>query len=72
MNLRYGDITCYNCRVGEVEEVSPSVYQALRLYSITDYSNLNTLKISSVITKNVYSLLQKNYEYRFNQKLDDI
>lgn len=72
MNLRYGDITCYNCRVGEVEEVSPSVYQALRIYSITDYSNLNTLKISSVITKNVYSLLQKNYEYRFNQKLDDI
>lgn len=70
MNLRYGDITCFNCRVGEVEEISPATYQALRILSQTDYSSLQTLKLSTNILKDVFELLHKNYMFRFNQKLD--
>lgn len=70
MNLRYGDITCFNCRVGEVEEISPSTYQALRILSQTDYSNLQTLKLSTNILKDAFTILHKNYIFRFNQKLD--
>lgn len=70
MNLRYGDITCYNCRVGEVEELSNATYQALRLLSQTDYNSLNSLKISGNIMQDVYNILHKNYTFRFNQKLD--
>lgn len=70
MNLRYGDITCYNCRVGEVEEISPATYQALRILSQTDYSSLSTLKLSKNILNDVFTILHKNYIFRFNQRLD--
>lgn len=70
MNLRYGDITCYNCRVGEVEEISPATYQALRILSQTDYSSLSTLKLSKNILQDTFAILHKNYMFRFNQKLD--
>lgn len=70
MNLKYGDITCYQCRVGEVEEISSATYSAIRLLSQTDYSNLKTLKIKENILKDAFNLLHKNYIYRFNQKLD--
>lgn len=72
MNLQYGDITCYNCRLGEVEELSPATYSALRLLSLTDYSNLNTLKISKSVLQNVFDVLNKNFKLRFNQSLDKI
>lgn len=69
MNLRYGDITCFNCRVGEVEEISPATYQGLRMLSNTDYNNLHTLKLSSNILQGVYDLLCKNFQFRFSQTL---
>ena len=72
MNLRYGDITCYNCRVGEVEEISPATYQALRMFAMTNYENLHTLKISQNILKQVFDLLNKNFVFRFNQHLENI
>ncbi len=70
MNLRYGDITCFSCRVGEVEEISPATYQTLRMLSQTDYSNLHTLKLSQNILQDAFNILHKNHMFRFNQKLD--
>lgn len=70
MNLRYGDITCYKCRVGEVEEITSATYQGVRMLSNTDYNNLRTLKLSNGILQGVYDLLCKNFEYRFNQTLN--
>lgn len=70
MNLRYGDITCYSCRVGEVIEISAGVYSALRLLSQTEYSNLKTLTISSNLMQEVLDILHKNFIFRFGQKLD--
>lgn len=69
MNLKYGDITCFSCRVGQVVEISASTYQALRILSLTDYSSLHTLKISQSILKDVYDLLNTNFAFRFNEKL---
>ena len=71
MNLKYGDITCYSCKIGQVQEISPSAYQALRLLSLTDYSSLHTLKLSQNILQEVFDLLNTNFTFRFNQRLDN-
>jgi len=72
MNLSDGDITCASCRVGQVEELSPAMYSVLRLLSNTKYEDLTSLKISPMLNKQVFNLLQKNCVYRFNLKLDNI
>lgn len=72
INLSDGDITCVNCKMGRVEELSNAEYQALRLISLTDYDLLNTLKISSSVMERVLQILSLNFEHRFNQKLDSL
>lgn len=72
INLNDGDITCPNCKMGNVAELSNAEYQALRLLSLTDYDKLNTLKISSDVMARVFKILCLNFEHRFNQKLQDI
>lgn len=69
MNLEYGDITCHNCRVGNTIELTPIVYNTLRLYSKTDYEKLSTLKIKDEVNISVLKLLLLNFEYRFNKKI---
>lgn len=72
INLNDGDITCVNCRVGNVAELSPAEYQALRILSLTDYEKLNTLKFSKSVIKQVFNILSLNFEHRFNTKLQEI
>jgi len=70
MNLKYGDITCYSCRVGEVIEISNAEFNALRLISLTDYDKISTLKFPESIIKSVFNVLNKNYAYRFNKTIN--
>ncbi|MBE7082404.1 MAG: DNA repair protein RecO [Clostridiales bacterium] len=72
MNLRYGDITCARCRVGEVEELSPAVYSSLRMLAITPTEQLSTLKLPNDIITQIFNLLSKNFEKRFGTLLDNI
>lgn len=69
MNLQYGDITCHNCRVGNTVELTPIIYNTLRLYSKTEYEKLSTLKIKDDANRSVLKLLLFNFEYRFNKKI---
>ncbi|MBQ7884724.1 MAG: DNA repair protein RecO [Clostridia bacterium] len=72
INLNDGDITCVSCKMGRVEELSNAEYQSLRLISLTDYDNLNSLKISSFVIDRTLYILKLNFEHRFGQKLDEI
>ena len=72
INLNDGDITCPNCKMGSVSELSNAEYQALRLLSATDYDKLSTLKISSEVMSRVLKILYQNFEHRFNQKLQEV
>ena len=72
INLNDGDITCPNCKMGNVAELSNAEYQAIRLLSLTDYEKLNTLKISSDVIQRVLKILNLNFEHRFGQKLQEI
>ena len=70
MNLEYGDITCSNCKTLNCIEITPAEYSALRLLSITEFERLTTLKLNGEILKSLFNLLNKNFEYRFNKKLE--
>lgn len=72
INLTYGDITCHNCKVGIYKEISAGEYSALRLLSLTDYDSLLTLKLSKEVEKQVFELLNLNFEKRFGKKLEII
>ena len=67
MNLNYGDITCSNCKVGEYIELSKPVYSVIRLFSITDFDKILTLKIPEQINRQVYEILKLNFYNRFNK-----
>ena len=72
MNLTYGDITCYNCKTGIYKEITSGEYSALRLLSLTDYDSLSTLKLTKGIERQVFELLNLNFEKRFGKKLEII
>lgn len=70
MNLRYGDITCINCRVGEVELISSAVFMTLKMLSQTNYDKIHTLKIPNGIIMDSFNLLNKNFYHRFGKNLE--
>lgn len=69
MNLNYGDITCSACKMGSYVELTKSTYSTLRLFAITDFEKLQTLKLSEDTIKTAYNVLSLNYTSRFNKKL---
>lgn len=72
INLNDGDITCPNCKMGSVSELSNAEYQALRLLSLTDYDKLSTLRISTDVLQRVFKILCQNFQHRFGQMLQEI
>ena len=69
INLKYGDITCKNCRNDDCVELSPATCNVLRLYCKTDFEKLPTLKIPEQNNEKTLKLLLLNFKYRFNKSL---
>lgn len=71
MNIEYGDITCYNCRVGINVELTNSDYSALRILSNCPFEKLLTIKIPEQTLKSVFNVLCLNFKHRFNKNIMD-
>ena len=71
-NFSHGDITCYGCKSMGSIELSDGVYSVMRIISMTDFEKLSTLKLNDEMTRQVFDLLCKNFNYRFGKSLQII
>ncbi len=69
INYDYGELVCGHCRTYTSEELSPSVFSALKILSEVDYEKLNTLHLSQNTVKDSLKILLKNFQARFGSEI---
>ncbi len=71
-NLEVGEFVCTNCKTNLCIKVSNAGYSGLKFLDRTDYSNLKNLKLGGEAEVEIYNLLDKNFEWRFNKRFVQI
>ncbi len=69
LNLDQGEFVCNNCKSLDSIEVSPGVYNSIRLVANCDYDNLINLKLKPIILNQAQKLLIANFENKFMCRL---
>lgn len=71
-NLDVGEFVCSNCKNDLCIKVSNVAFAGLRLLQQTDYDRLKNLTLAGGAEKEIYDLLDKNYEWRFGKRFISI
>lgn len=71
-NLDVGEFVCSACKNDLCIKVSNAAFAGLRLLAQTDYERLKLLHLGGGAEKEIYSLLDKNFEFRFGKRFCQI
>ena len=69
LNLEFGEIVCANCKTFSCEEISPSVFSAIKILKQSEYERLQTINFGGEAEKETLRILVKNFEERFSFKI---
>jgi len=72
LNYNVGELVCTACKNGVCEELSKTTYLALKILNDISFEKLSTLKLANHSEINLLRILTKNFELRFNSKLNMI
>lgn len=70
MNYLVGQLECISCKSLTSEELPKVVLSALKLIDATEFERLNTLKLAADSELSLLKVLVKNFEARFEKRLN--
>ena len=71
-NLDVGEFVCRHCKNDLCLKISNACFIGLRILSQTDYERLSSLRLGGNAEIDIYNLLDKNFEWRFNKRFCQI
>ena len=72
MNYMIGELECISCKHLTSEEVSAVVLSAIKFLNKTEFERLQTLKLAQDSELALLKMLVKNFEMRFDKRLNFI
>ena len=69
LNLDIGEIVCTNDKTSMCISVTDACYSAIKIFDMTDYEKLPTIKIGGNGEAQAFSVLSQNYEWRTGYKV---
>ncbi len=70
INYSVGELCCKMCEPFIADEIKKGEYQILKLLSQNEYEKLPTIKFSKELGFGLLKILVKNFQYRFEKKLN--
>lgn len=70
IDFQSGELLCAGCKNFSCQELSKTTYLALKFLNNTDFDRLKTLKLAQDSEFDLLKLLVKNFERRFDKKLN--
>lgn len=70
MNYVVGELECISCKSLTSEEVSKVVLSAMKLTDVTEFERLSSLKLAADSELALLKILVKNFEARFEKRLN--
>lgn len=65
-----GVVTCLACKGAGAVEISPQIHSVMRLCQITNFDKLSSLKLPAQAAAEALSILTKNFEDKFDRKIN--
>ena len=71
-NLDIGEFVCFSCKNYSSVEVSDAFFSAIKILNNHNYDDLSKLNLGGNAEKELYRLIDKNFEWRFGKRFCQI